>query len=99
MFLYESKKPAVSTKAVSSDKNPDSGRRVHFNSTSCRNNSQELNFIIQKFPNPTAIAPKSGFAAGSPRLPQNQFSPYSLDNVLFKIHRQRLFQTLMWIIF
>jgi len=71
MFLYESKKPAMSTKSSFSNKNADSGRRVHFNSASCQNNRQEFNFIIQKFPNPTAITPKLGFAAGSPRPPQD----------------------------
>ncbi len=82
MFLYESKKTAASTKASSSNKSADSVRRVHFNSASCQNKSQEFNFIIQKMPAPTASAPKSGFAAGSPRPPYN-VSLDHLDDVSF----------------
>ncbi len=78
MFLYESKKPAASTKAVSSNKSANSVRRIHFNSSACPNNGQELNFIIQKSPIPTAIPPTSGFAAGSARPPQKQ-SPQDLS--------------------
>lgn len=80
MFLYESKKPTSSTKAASSNKSADSGRRVHFNSSACQNNRQEFNFIIQKLPIPTAGAPKSGFAAGSPRPPYD-VSPDSLNDL------------------
>ena len=83
MFLYENKKPAVSTKASSSNKSADSFGRVHFNSSDCQNNRQEFNFIIQKLPIPTANPPKSGFAAGSPRPPQNELSPDFLDDVIF----------------
>ncbi len=82
MFLYESKKPAASIKAASSNKSPDSGRRVHINSETCRNNRQALNLIIQKMPIPTAVAPKSGYAAGSPRLPYI-VSPDPLNDVSF----------------
>ncbi len=86
MFLYESKKPAASTKAVSSNKSADLVRRLHFNSSACPNNGQELNFIIQKCPIPTAIPPTSGFAAGSARPPQNQspqdFSGSDADYIL-----------------
>ncbi len=80
MFQYKSKKPAASAKAISSNKSADSVRRVHFNSASCPNNRQEFNFIIQKCPIPTAIPPTSGFAAGSPRPPQNQSSPNFSDS-------------------
>lgn len=83
MFLYESKKPAASIKTASSNKCADSGRRVHFDSSACQNNRQEYNFIIQKCPIPTAIAPKSGFAAGSPRPPSYNVSPDSLDDLDF----------------
>ncbi len=86
MFLYESKKPAASTKTVSSNKSADSVRRLHFNSSACPNNGQELNFIIQKCPIPTAIPPTSGFAAGSARPPKNQspqdFSGSDADYIL-----------------
>ncbi len=85
MFLYESKKPAASTKAASSNKSADSGRRVRYTSSPCQNNRPEFIFTVQKMPIPTASAPKSenSSGAGSTRPPHNELPPALIDDESF----------------